>query len=104
MLAGKIRPVRRACAFYFYMGILYESFSDGINIKNPANRIAAPFAGHSAQNLIGDDHALVLCVKAAQTAAGHNIHPRIRDVTDTLYLCHRNWQISIFSRWISSNL
>ena len=78
MSAGKIRPVRRACAFYFYMGILYGSFSDGINIKNPANRIAAPFAGHSAQNLIGDDHALVLCVKAAQTAAGHNIHPRIR--------------------------
>ena len=174
MSAGKIRPVRRACAFYFYMGILYGSFSDGINIrqhrtipalrlkhrsgscgtasalpkcsimsgcgtrivlrgqkplalcdrcpcfgslfpplaaltfaassiicafglasaaprspyrhlelcgiaiKNPANRIATPFAGHSAQNLIGDDHALVLCVKAAQTAAGHNIHPCIR--------------------------
>ena len=73
MSAVKIRPVRRACAFSFYMGILYGSFSDGINIKNPANRIAAPFAGHSAQNLIGDDHALVLCVKAAQTAAGHNI-------------------------------
>ena len=26
------------------------------------------------------------------------------DVTDTLYLCHRNWRISVFSRWISSNL
>ena len=24
------------------------------------------------------------------------------DVTDTLYLCHRNWRISVFSRWISS--
>ena len=33
MSAGKIRPVRRACAFYFYMGILYGSFSDGINIR-----------------------------------------------------------------------
>ena len=33
MSAGKIRPVRRACAFSFYMGILYGSFSDGINIR-----------------------------------------------------------------------
>ena len=59
MSAGKIRPVRRACAFSFYMGILYGSFSDGINIRQHRTIPALRLKHHSGS--CGTASALPKC-------------------------------------------